>query len=116
VSDRVYDIAIVGAGPGGLWVSRAERVRRPVMTEEGERNAIDALVRVQRPARHGRGDGVNEDLTVTLELQDGYRFLVDFGDERLPPLLMAEPPPLGEGNGTTSLAPVAAVSGRRSPG
>ena len=36
------------AGIGGLRVVRAERVVRPVMTEDGERHAIDALVRAER--------------------------------------------------------------------
>ncbi len=35
---------------------------------------------------------------VKLELEDGYRFRVDFGDG-LPPLMMDEPVPLGEGSG-----------------
>jgi hypothetical protein len=33
---------------GGLRVERAERVRRPVATDAGERVAIDALVRARR--------------------------------------------------------------------
>jgi SAM-dependent methyltransferase len=33
----------------GLEIVRAARVRRPVSTEEGERTAIDALVRARRP-------------------------------------------------------------------
>lgn len=36
-------------GPGGLVVERAERVRRPVDTPEGAREAVDALVRAHRP-------------------------------------------------------------------
>jgi SAM-dependent methyltransferase len=35
----------------GLSVERAEMVRRPVETPEGERIALDALVRARRPAR-----------------------------------------------------------------
>ncbi len=38
-------------------------------------------------------------LEVTLELQGGYRFLVDFHQDGVPPLLVDEPPPLGEGAG-----------------
>jgi hypothetical protein len=34
----------------GLAVERAEPVERPVETPEGERIAIDALVRASRPA------------------------------------------------------------------
>ncbi len=36
------------AGIEELHVVRADRVRRPVMTDDGERNAIDALVRAER--------------------------------------------------------------------
>jgi hypothetical protein len=35
----------------GLIVAKAGRVRRPVTTSDGERTAIDALVRVQRVER-----------------------------------------------------------------
>lgn len=38
-------------------------------------------------------------LEVSLELQGGYRFLVDFHQDGVPPLLVDEPPPLGEGVG-----------------
>jgi organic hydroperoxide reductase OsmC/OhrA len=38
-------------------------------------------------------------LEVTLDLQGGYRFLVDFHQDGVPPLLVDEPPPLGEGAG-----------------
>lgn len=37
--------------------------------------------------------------SVTLELDSGYRFHADFGQEGIPPLLTDEPPPLGEGAG-----------------
>jgi len=36
-------------GAAGLAVDKAERVRRPVATPEGERAAIDALLRLRRP-------------------------------------------------------------------
>ena len=36
---------------GGLEIERAERVRRPVETESGVVDAIDALVRARRPIR-----------------------------------------------------------------
>lgn len=36
---------------------------------------------------------------ISMEMQEGYRFLVDFHQEGVPPLLMDEPPPLGEGAG-----------------
>lgn len=36
---------------------------------------------------------------VTLELKTGYEFQVEFPDTALPPLLVDEAPPLGEGHG-----------------
>jgi SAM-dependent methyltransferase len=42
------DISDDLAGIEGLRVVRADRVMRPVMTDDGERNAIDALVRAER--------------------------------------------------------------------
>ena len=33
----------------GLQIERAERVERPVLTPDGERVALDALVRARRP-------------------------------------------------------------------
>jgi hypothetical protein len=39
----------VAADLSGLVVERAERVRRPVPTEDGEAVAIDTLVRASRP-------------------------------------------------------------------
>lgn len=41
----------VAAELPGLVVERAQRVRRPVVTETGEAEAIDTLVRASRPAR-----------------------------------------------------------------
>ena len=40
----------ISADLDGLQVERAERVRRPVATDQGERDAIDAMVRARRPA------------------------------------------------------------------
>jgi hypothetical protein len=37
-------------------------------------------------------------LALTLDLQQGYQFLVDFRREGIPSLLMDEPPPLGGGS------------------
>jgi SAM-dependent methyltransferase len=45
---RLFTPADVTAALGDLRVERAERVRRPVATAEGERTAIDALVRAVR--------------------------------------------------------------------
>ena len=42
--------ASVAAALDGLTVERAEQVRRPVQTANGERVAIDTLVRAGRPA------------------------------------------------------------------
>ncbi len=52
------DITSDLAGIEELRVVRAERVMRPVMTDDGERNAIDALVRAERRSTndgHARG-------------------------------------------------------------
>lgn len=48
---------------------------------------------------------------VTLELQKGYEFLVDFQREGVPHLLMDEPPPLGEGHGPSAARVLAAAVG-----
>ena len=48
--DRLYTAAAVTAELDGLAVRRAEQVMRPVRTPEGERTAIDTLVRAERPA------------------------------------------------------------------
>lgn len=37
----------------------------------------------------------------TVDLQDGYRFEVDFAQDGVPSLVMDEPEPLGEGSGPT---------------
>jgi SAM-dependent methyltransferase len=49
-SDRLYTPAAVTAELDGLAVRRAGQVMRPVTTPEGERTAIDTLVRAERPA------------------------------------------------------------------
>ena len=48
--DRLYTPALVTAALGGLDIRRAEQVPRTVRTPEGERTAIDTLVRAERPA------------------------------------------------------------------
>ena len=48
--DRLYTPATVAAELDGLAVKRAEQVLRPVQAPEGERTAIDTLVRAERPA------------------------------------------------------------------
>jgi SAM-dependent methyltransferase len=48
--DRLYTPETVTAELDGLAIRRAERVPRPVRAPEGERTAIDTLVRAERPA------------------------------------------------------------------
>jgi SAM-dependent methyltransferase len=45
----LFTPADVSGGLPGLEIEKAERVLRPVQTEEGEAQAIDALVRARRP-------------------------------------------------------------------
>ena len=47
--DRLYTPAAVAGELDGLTVLRAEQVMRPVKTPEGERTAIDTLVRARAP-------------------------------------------------------------------
>jgi 2-polyprenyl-3-methyl-5-hydroxy-6-metoxy-1,4-benzoquinol methylase len=48
--DRLYTSAEVTAKLDGLAIRRAEQVMRLVRTPEGDRTAIDTLVRAERPA------------------------------------------------------------------
>ncbi len=50
-------------------------------------------------------------IVTTMELQDGYRFLVHFDQEGVAPLLMDEPPPLGEAQGPSPARVLAAAIG-----
>jgi uncharacterized OsmC-like protein len=52
-----------------------------------------------------------DEVTVTMTLQDGYRFLVDFQQEGIPNLLLDEPEPLGEGRGPNAARLLAAAVG-----
>jgi len=52
-----------------------------------------------------------EGFTFTMDLQDGYRFLVDFGQEGVAPLLIDEPEPLGEGAAPNAARVLAAAVG-----
>ena len=47
---RLYTPAAVTAELDGLAIRRVEQVMRPVRTPDGERTAIDTLVRAERPA------------------------------------------------------------------
>lgn len=47
--------------------------------------------------------------TFTMNLQEGYRFLVDFDQPGLAPLLLDEPEPLGEGAGPNASRLLAAA-------
>jgi organic hydroperoxide reductase OsmC/OhrA len=53
----------------------------------------------------------SESFTFTMDLHEGYRFLVDFDQERVPPLLVDEPEPLGEGAGPNAARMLAAAVG-----
>jgi uncharacterized OsmC-like protein len=48
---------------------------------------------------------------VTIKLDEGYRFNVDFQQEGVPALLMDEPPPLGEGTGPNPASVLGAAIG-----
>ena len=48
--DRLCTAALVTAKLGGPGIRRSEQVLRTVPTREGERTAIDTLVRAERPA------------------------------------------------------------------
>jgi uncharacterized OsmC-like protein len=48
---------------------------------------------------------------VTINLDEGYRFNVDFQQEGVPALLMDEPPPLGEGTGPNPASVLGAAIG-----
>jgi organic hydroperoxide reductase OsmC/OhrA len=52
-----------------------------------------------------------DEFTVRMELQDGYRFLVDFQQEGVPTLLVDEPVPLGAGEGPNAARLLAAAVG-----
>ncbi|HEX6388347.1 MAG TPA: OsmC family protein [Solirubrobacteraceae bacterium] len=53
----------------------------------------------------------DQSFDLTMELQDGYRFLVDFAQPGVPPLLLDEPEPLGDGDGPNAARVLAAAIG-----
>jgi organic hydroperoxide reductase OsmC/OhrA len=54
---------------------------------------------------------LEEGFSFTMDLQDGYRFLVDFDQEGVPALVMDEPEPLGKGAGPNAARVLAAAVG-----
>jgi uncharacterized OsmC-like protein len=54
---------------------------------------------------------VDESFSFTMDLEDGYRFLVDFEQDGVPGLLMDEPEPLGGGTGPNAARVLAAAIG-----
>lgn len=50
-------------------------------------------------------------ITLTLDLQKDYQFLVDFHEDGIPPLRVDGPPPLGEGHGPSASRLLAAAIG-----
>ena len=52
-----------------------------------------------------------EEVTVSMDLQEGYQFLVDFHQDGVAALLMDEPEPLGTGTGPNAARVLAAAVG-----
>jgi organic hydroperoxide reductase OsmC/OhrA len=52
-----------------------------------------------------------QQFTVSMDLQDGYRFLVDFQQDGVPTLVVDEPAPLGAGQGPNAARLLAAAVG-----
>ncbi len=61
------------------------------------------------PQRTGAETETEKEFALTLALRDGFQFVVDFEDPRLPELLMDEPPPLGAGAGPNASRLLAAA-------
>lgn len=53
----------------------------------------------------------SERFSVTMDLTDGYQFLVDFDQQDVPPLVLDEPEPLGDGSGPNAARILAAAVG-----
>jgi hypothetical protein len=61
---------------------------------------------------------MDDESIVSIELQEGFEFAVDFGDQAQTTLTMDEPAPLGADHGPTlraSLRPLSATAYRRVP-
>jgi organic hydroperoxide reductase OsmC/OhrA len=54
---------------------------------------------------------MSDGFTIAMDLDDDFRFLVDFDQEGVPPLLMDEPAPLGSGAGPNAARVLAAAVG-----
>jgi uncharacterized OsmC-like protein len=52
-----------------------------------------------------------QQFTIEMDLQDGYRFLVDFRQEGVPDLVLDEPAPLGDASGPSAARLLAAAVG-----
>ena len=53
----------------------------------------------------------HREFELSLTLEDGYRFTVEFDQEGVPPLLLDEPPPLGDGTGPNAARILGAAVG-----
>lgn len=53
----------------------------------------------------------DERFSFTMDLDEGYRFLVDFDQEAVPALVLDEPAPLGAGSGPNASRLLAAAAG-----
>lgn len=53
----------------------------------------------------------DERFSFTMDLDEGYRFLVDFDQEAVPALVLDEPAPLGSGSGPNASRLLAAAAG-----
>ena len=53
----------------------------------------------------------HKEFELSLTLEDGFRFTVEFDQDGVPPLLLDEPPPLGEGTGPNAARVLAAAVG-----
>ena len=91
-------------------VARIPHAPLPAMAgSTHERSAERRAPGREQAAAGGVSD--ERELTLTMDLQDGYRFLVDFEQEDVADLLIDEPEPLGEGSGPNAARVLAAAVG-----